>query len=235
MTSVSTNLSKFSTCDVSDGLLNRNGDLYGGFFPNLQKWSGSSEHSVAGKAYTVLFAPCDDPREEVNYIDSVPPGSFIVIALTVPLQLECAPYTRIPQALYGGLMSTRAQYQGACGSVVFGRVRDLEEHKALGFPVFSYGLGSCAARMAVKPVGVNVPLQILSHHDEFRTINPGDYIVGDCHGIVRIPAAVDTEELTKYIEKSVEVDESIAGDVKDGKPLKASQKERRAVLKKFTQ
>ncbi|CAR24335.1 bifunctional 4-hydroxy-4-methyl-2-oxoglutarate aldolase/oxaloacetate decarboxylase [Lachancea thermotolerans CBS 6340] len=234
MTSVSTKLSRFSTCDVSDGLLNRNGDPHGGFFPNLQKWSGRSEHSVAGKAYTVLFAPCDDPREEVNYIDSVPPGSFIVVALTIPLQLECAPYTQISQALYGGLMSTRAQYRKACGSIIFGRIRDLEEHRALGFPVFSYGLGSCAARMAVKPVGVNVPLQILSHRDEFRTINPGDYIVGDCHGIVRIPAAEDSEELVKYIEKSVEVDQYIADDVKNGKPLKPSQKERRAVLKNLT-
>ena len=191
---------------------------------------------IRDRAYTVLFAPHDDPREEINYIDNVPGGSVPVLAPTIPLQTETAPYTRVNQAMYGGLMSTRAQYSGARGTVVFGRIRDLEEQKALNYPVFSYGLGSCAAKMALKPVAVNVPLSILSIDSQVYSIHPGDYIVGDCHGIVRIPVMdVEIKDLVAYVKKSVEIDDLIALDAKQGKPVKASQKERRAVLKKLVE
>jgi regulator of RNase E activity RraA len=38
-------------------------------------------------------------------------------------------------AVYGGLMSNRAQASGAVATVVDGRIRDLQEHRELGFPV----------------------------------------------------------------------------------------------------
>jgi len=34
-------------------------------------------------------------------------------------------------------MSTRAKHLGAVGMVTNGRFRDIEEHRALGFPVFA--------------------------------------------------------------------------------------------------
>lgn len=39
-------------------------------------------------------------------------------------------------------MSTRAQYSGAVGTVVDGRIRDLQEHRDLGFPVFAKDIGT---------------------------------------------------------------------------------------------
>jgi hypothetical protein len=41
----------------------------------------------------------------------------------------------MPNACYGGLMSTRAQHSGAVGTVIDGRLRDLQEHRDLDFPV----------------------------------------------------------------------------------------------------
>lgn len=38
-------------------------------------------------------------------------------------------------ALYGGLMSTRAKASGAVGSVIDGRFRDLQEQRDLDYPV----------------------------------------------------------------------------------------------------
>lgn len=35
-------------------------------------------------------------------------------------------------------MSNRAQASGAVGTVVDGRIRDLQEHRALGYPVRTY-------------------------------------------------------------------------------------------------
>ena len=46
----------------------------------------------------------------------------------------------IVNAVYGGLMSNRAQVSGAVGTIVDGRVRDLQEHRDLGYPVRSIDL-----------------------------------------------------------------------------------------------
>mgnify|MGYP003361772945 CR=1 FL=1 len=228
-------LRKFSTCDVSDGLLNFCNIADGGYFPNLTRWSGKdSEETVVGKAYTVLFAPVEDPREAVNYIDSVPKGSFLVIALPKHLQSHHAPYAKVTQAMYGGLMSTRAQYLKSEGTLVFGSIRDLQEHQQLKHSVFSYSLGSCAPKMVLKPVAINIPLDILVSDGSLQTINPNDYIVGDEHGIVRIPSAsLDMERFLDYVKESVNADELVAQDITMGIPAKQAQVDRRAVLKSF--
>jgi regulator of RNase E activity RraA len=61
-------------------------------------------------------------------IDTVPAGSIIFIS---------AP-TDIPNAVYGGLMTHRARFSGAIGTVVDGNFRDLEEHQKLNYPVSAY-------------------------------------------------------------------------------------------------
>ncbi|OWB69362.1 organic cyclic compound binding protein [[Candida] boidinii] len=70
-------LEKFTACDVSDALVKK-GFKNGGFFPNLIRQSKRTESSTSassssdpekvtppmvGFAYTVLFAPYDDPHD----------------------------------------------------------------------------------------------------------------------------------------------------------------------------
>ncbi|CCF60661.1 hypothetical protein KAFR_0L00540 [Kazachstania africana CBS 2517] len=227
-------LRKYSACDISDGLLNLYNIAHGGYFPNLTQWSGIKRGTIAGKAYTVLFAPISDPRPEINYIDDIPPNSFIIIGLERSLQLAAAPYSTITRALFGGLMATRAQYLGTLGTAVFGRIRDLPEHKKLEYPVFSYNLGACASKGIVKPVAVNETLSIMLPDSSIENIDHDDIIVGDIHGIVRIPKKkVDLDKLINYISKSVEVDEQVADAIKNGAPAKLSQKQIRTKLKEY--
>jgi regulator of RNase E activity RraA len=61
---------------------------------------------------------------DISEIDSVPAGAVIFIS---------SPKT--VNAVYGGLMSHRAKASGAVGTVVDGRVRDLEQHRSLSHPV----------------------------------------------------------------------------------------------------
>ncbi|GMM34377.1 bifunctional 4-hydroxy-4-methyl-2-oxoglutarate aldolase/oxaloacetate decarboxylase [Saccharomycopsis crataegensis] len=248
LTQVISTLKDYSPCDVADALL-KFGLPDGGFFPNLNQVSSNDSCSV-GVAYTVTYAPMDDPRPElkqVSYIDQAPPGSMIVIGLTRSAQLPGAPYVKITNALYGGLMSTRAKYLEAQGTVVFGRVRDVSEHRALNYNVWSYGTGICAPKGAVKLVAVNEPVEVLvedyynkneegSSRKAYKTIYPGDIIIGDENGIARVPVGrdvYDDEWLSKiinYIPKRVEADELVAKDIMDGKKAKESQKIRRANL-----
>ncbi|KAL3231342.1 4-hydroxy-4-methyl-2-oxoglutarate aldolase [Nakaseomyces bracarensis] len=228
-------LKSFSACDVSDGLLNFSKVDDGGNFPDFTQRSGP-DSTVVGPAYTVLFAPADDPRPEVNYIDNVPEGAVMVMALDMSLQRPIFHNSTITQAIYGGLMAARAQYQGSVGTVVFGRVRDLGEHQELNQPLFSYGVGTCAPKKAVKPVGVNIPLTILFQDETTRVIEPQDVIVADANGIVKIPRKVlesDGERFVTYIKKQIEADTLVMQDIKNGKPAKAAQKERRAILKDY--
>lgn len=46
-------------------------------------------------------------------------------------------------------MSTRAKYSGAVGTIVDGKIRDLQEHRDLDYPVFA------------KSVGTTAPLELL--------------------------------------------------------------------------
>lgn len=222
-------LSKFTPCDVSDAL-NKHGVADGGFIPNLQMRSPViGRASAVGKAYTVLYAPKSDPRPSVAqaYIDSVPEDSVVVIGLPLSCQTTAAPYVTVNNALYGGLMSTRAQYRKANGSVILGRIRDLDEHNNLQYPVWSYGVGTSAPGPLVKVVGVNVPLEVKVcgiEGESTVTINPGDYMVGDKNGVVRVADDETLHSVLEYIPKRVDADSKVSEDIKNGKPAAEAQK-----------
>lgn len=224
-------LEKYSPCDVADALL-KFGVKSGGFLPNLQRFSTGTKPTVVGKAYTVLYAPLSDSRPAIKdgYIDFIPEESVVVIALTKELQTPNAPFVKVNNALYGGLMSTRANYLGAKGTVVFGRIRDVEEHRDLKYPVFAYGLGIAAPGSVVKVVGVNVPLEIEVNEGEFEVIEPGELISADENGVARIPKDLSIDDLTSYIPNRVEADKLVAQDIKEGKLALPSQKLRRSGL-----
>ncbi|CUM67584.1 uncharacterized protein PRCAT00005284001 [Priceomyces carsonii] len=231
-------LSKFTPCDISDSLV-KHGISNGGYIPNLEQRSPKTgKGTVVGKAYTVLYAPKSDPRPAVkeSYIDNIPENSVLVIGVPPLVQSLYAPYNKVNNALYGGLMSTRAQYKKANGSVVLGRIRDLDEHNDLGYPVWSYGVGSTAPGPVVKVVGINVPIEVkvpsIEGPEEIILINSGDYIVADKNGVVRLPinaqsgkeAQLDLESILDYIPKRVEADQKVSEDIKNGKPAAEAQK-----------
>ena len=223
-------LSKFTPCDVSDSL-NKHGIANGGFIPNLTNQSPVlNTASSVGKAYTVLYAPKSDPRPAVKqaYIDQVPEDSIVVIGLPLELQTVNAPYVKVNNALYGGLMSTRAQYRKANGSVILGIIRDLDEHNELGYPVWSYGVGTSAPGPLVKVVGINVPLEVkvasLDKDSEVLTINAGDYIIADKNGVVKLEDNEQLDSVLDYIPKRVDADIKVSEDIKNGKPAAESQK-----------
>lgn len=233
-------LSKFTPCDVSDSLV-QHGISNGGYIPNLLLRSPASAaeqtKTSVGPAYTVLYAPKSDPRPAIkeSYIDNIPEDSVLVIGLPPSCQTTNSPYVNVNNALYGGLMSTRAQYRKANGSVILGRIRDLAEHNDLNYPVWSYGVGSAAPGPLVKVVGINVPLDVkvagIDTEESIR-INPGDFMIADKNGVVRLPvsghegkeAELDFESVMDYIPKRVDADTKVSEDIKNGKPAAEAQK-----------
>jgi regulator of RNase E activity RraA len=99
-------------------------------------------------------------------------------------------------ALWGELMSTRAQILGAAGAVVNGYSRDTNGILALGFPTFSHGRYAQDQGYRGKVVDFRVRIEM-----EGVVIAPGDIVFGDLDGVLIIPAEAEREAISKALEK----------------------------------
>lgn len=100
-------------------------------------------------------------------------------------------------ALWGELMSTRAQILGAAGAVVDGYSRDTVGILKLGFPTFSYGRYAQDQAPRGKVIDFRVPIEIRG-----VKINPGDIIIGDIDGVCVVPQKYEVEIMQQAIEKA---------------------------------
>ncbi|KAL1843480.1 hypothetical protein VTJ49DRAFT_1351 [Mycothermus thermophilus] len=200
-------LRQYTTCDVADALV-KLGIPDGGFLPGITMWSPQRQDGdtkIVGPAYTVVYAPHDDPRPKwpSHYIDAVPAGAVVFVT---------SAGGSASNALYGGLMSTRAKASGAVGSVINGRFRDLQEQRELGYPIFARDVGTAPPGPVLKVVDVNsAPIEGLCSIE----IAPGDYVIGDVNGVVVLPRAL-AEKALPLMEKQVEADSKMAAEIAKG-------------------
>ena len=98
---------------------------------------------------------------------------------------------------WGGIASVAAVENGVAGLVVDGGVRDADEIIELGFPVFSRHVVPLSGKTRVKVIEINTVVKI-----DGMSIAPGDIVVGDATGIVRIPIAraAEVAEIAQRLE-----------------------------------
>ena len=133
-------------------------------------------------------------------------------------------------AVWGGLMTAGAQARDVAGVVISGRCRDLEEHRAAGFPVFARGHSALGQSPFVRPSAINVPL-VIQPQDNAEgpnafpavTVEPGDWIVADEDGVVCIPKDM-VDEVVKVAGTGRNIDARVLEDIKAGKGVQASFK-----------
>ncbi|RKO90902.1 ribonuclease E inhibitor RraA/Dimethylmenaquinone methyltransferase, partial [Blyttiomyces helicus] len=166
---------------------------------------------ICGPAHTVAFVPLSDttsPYPDVHPVDSVAPGAVVVIQ---------APAVT-PNAVWGGLMTARAKYLGAAGCVVEGRIRDVAEHRAAAFPVYSRGLSTLGAGAHVRPSTVGQPITLAGSTAWPVVIRAGDIIVADGDGVVRVPSD-HVKEVAALCERGIAVDGKCMEDLKSGRTI----------------
>ena len=100
-------------------------------------------------------------------------------------------------ALWGELMSLRAQTLGAAGAVLNGYHRDTDGILALDFPTFSKGAYAQDQGARGQVVAWRVPVMIGQVE-----VQPGDLLFGDRDGICVIPQAREREVLELAWEKA---------------------------------
>jgi regulator of RNase E activity RraA len=100
-------------------------------------------------------------------------------------------------ALWGELMSTRAQHLQAAGAVLDGYSRDTRGILRLNFPTFSYGRYAQDQGPRGQVIDFRVPIEI----GQVR-IRPGDWVLGDVDGVCIIPKEAEQDAFTMAIEKA---------------------------------
>jgi regulator of RNase E activity RraA len=159
---------------------------------------------VAGYAFPCRVIPTQE-YVEINklleMVDAIPNDSFVVVASDDDTDA----------ALWGGLMSTRAQIRGAKAAVVNGGVRDIEQIHSLSFPVF--GEYRCIKdirhRGYMAEYGVSVMINETPIHN-------GDIVFGDMNGVLIIPGSRKDEVFERLRER-------LSGEVLTAQGLKAGK------------
>jgi 4-hydroxy-4-methyl-2-oxoglutarate aldolase len=139
---------------------------------------------MAGTAVTVRLEVAEDPDSAdlalmLQTVQTDSPGSVLVVE--VPSKLH-------RYGIVGGGAATRARRSGFVGALVEGAVRDTDDLRDMGFPVFSrtIGPGFIVGMTSVAEVGGPVTVGE-------RAIHPGDVIVADNDGVtVILPEELDT-------------------------------------------
>lgn len=127
--------------------------------------------TLVGRAVTVDLPPADNWYIHVALLEA---GEGDVLVVDAKGFLEAGPW--------GDVLTCAAQQRGLAGLVIDGAVRDSRDIIATRFPVFARGL-SIKGTGKVAPGRVNVPVRVGG-----VTVKPGDIVVGDADGLVRVPA-----------------------------------------------
>ncbi|MBI2972528.1 MAG: RraA family protein [Armatimonadetes bacterium] len=133
---------------------------------------------IVGPAVTVLERASTEsqpPLHALEAIDEAAPGAIIIIGM------EDAEGSR-DVAQWGGLMTAGAVVRRLGGAVLDAGVRDVEEVRQAGFPVFSRTVIPSSTVGRYVTVAKNIPVVCGGVQ-----VHPGDIIVGDTDGVVVVP------------------------------------------------
>lgn len=184
MTLLLPRLAGLDSCAVSDALDSL------GLAPAV---AGLTPHSVrqrlAGPVVTVKLVP-GKPSGSARHlgtaaIEASAAGDVIVVEHSSGAQ--CAGW--------GGVLSAGAQIRGVAGIVIDGPARDIDEARALGFPVYARSATAVTARGRAYEESFNLPITIGGVR-----VEPGDYVLADSSGVAFVPSA-RLEEVVQRAER----------------------------------
>jgi len=168
-------LEQISAANLSDAMHRR------GVLPGLRPIAPGLK--VVGRALTVRTAP-GDYAKPVEAIDLAKPGDVIVVDAG-----------GVGPALWGEMATRSAMNKGVAGVIIDGGIRDTGDIRALKFPAFARVI--CPNAGEPRGLGeIDVAVTVAGEH-----VNPGDWMLGDDDGVVRIPR----EEAEEWANRGMEL------------------------------
>lgn len=203
---IASRLARLDCCAVSDAL-----DKLGldGCVTGLAPLS--SMRKIAGRVHTVRLVAKDKapamsgpPRHlGTTAIEACKPGEIIVVEQK----------SGIDAGSWGGILSLGARMRSIAGVIVDGPVRDVDEARAMDFPVFGRTTTARTARNRIVEIGADIPVTIGD-----VTVVPGDYVLADGSGVVFL-AQIDAEKILDAAEMIAGREAAMAMALQDGKPI----------------
>ncbi|MGF6603028.1 4-hydroxy-4-methyl-2-oxoglutarate aldolase [Paraburkholderia sp. GAS448] len=180
-------LGRLDTCAVSDSLdkLSLKGTVTGlSPLSRLAKVYGRVITVKLVKADVVSSRGAPAPHLGARAIEMSRKGDVIVVEQR----------TGIVAGSWGGILSTGAKVRGIAGVISDGLVRDVDEARGLGFPIYARGSTALTARGRVAELETGGTVQIAD-----ATVQTGDYVIADGTAVVfvsasHIAAVLDTAE-----------------------------------------
>jgi regulator of RNase E activity RraA len=161
----------------------------------------NTDRRMVGRARTVRYLPNrKDLREKIyaagpqlNYrsAEEAQPGDVLVF--------DAGGETR--STISGAMVTTRFVVRGGSGIVVDGCMRDVPDLQAMPISLYMRRGHASSVSPILMSVDYQVPVRIGS-----VTVTPGDYLIGENHGILVIPASI----VERVLEKAMEHDEQEA-------------------------
>jgi 3-hexulose-6-phosphate synthase/6-phospho-3-hexuloisomerase len=185
-------LLRVSTSNLSDALHR------GGVLPGIA--CQTPGRKLAGPALTVRTAP-GDWAKPVAAIDRAAEGDVLVVDAG-----------GVPPAIWGACATQSALQRGLAGVVIHGCVRDIDEVREMGLPLFASGVVPHAG----EPKGfgeIGAPLLIGG-----RRVGPGDWVLGDGCGVVTVPRA-EAVEYANRAQDVLETENRIHAEIGRGSTL----------------
>lgn len=162
---------------------------------------------VAGPAFTSKWVVSEETKRVTSPRLEVRCNSYQMLKEMTPGCVYIEDVGNDPVS--GGLgenLGISVKLAGAAGVVCDGGTRDRKALIAMGFPVFSR-FSSCTFSWGRRRfIDYQIPVRLSGHVSRWVTVNPGDFIFGDCDGLLVIPKDL-TVEVLEGAEKVAEIEE----------------------------
>jgi len=196
-------LSRLDCCAVSDAMdkLGLSGVVTG--LPPL-----AAMRRIAGRVVTLKLDLGTPPPGPVRHLGTMAvevaqPGDVIVVEQR----------SGVDAGSWGGILTQGAKVRGVAGVIADGPVRDIDEAKALDFPVYARACTARTARGRIVEMGTNVPVRIGE-----IDVTPGDFVIADGSAVVFIPAG-EIDRVLDAARHIADREGAMAEAIRAGRPI----------------
>lgn len=199
-------------CDVTDEM-----GLRDNAFPNDIRpvWG---RQTVVGTAHTVQLVRVGHETDEhyQRVLDSIAAAeSGDIFVRSTPDDVNVG--------MWGELLSSAARSKGAVGAIVDGPTRDARGIEDIQFPVWATGHSPVDSVGRVDTLEGGIPVDVGG-----VKVHPGDVILADYEGVVRVPQDA-VEETAERAEEKLETEGEVQRELEAGRPFEEVYREHRTL------